>query len=77
MLLRYRQLNFGSESQIHCRTHNSAANATSLQTTQFRQRIINSLLNLQFGIECYFDAANSVSAMNHNFAAEHTFRQRT
>jgi len=38
-----RQLNLGSESQLHCRTHDSAANANSLQTTQFWQRITNSL----------------------------------
>jgi hypothetical protein len=35
--IRYRQLNFGSDSQIHCETHISAANANSLQTTQFQQ----------------------------------------
>jgi len=60
MLIRYRQLsfgnesqfccrqyNFGSESQIHCRTHNSAVNANSLQTTQFRHRITISLYTIQ------------------------------
>jgi len=40
---RCRQLNFGSESKIRCRTHISAANANSLQTSQFRQRITISL----------------------------------
>ena len=31
---------FGSESQFRCTTHNSAANANSLQKTQFRQRML-------------------------------------
>ena len=34
--IRSRQLHFSSESRIRCRTHNLAANANSLQTTQFR-----------------------------------------
>jgi len=33
--IRCRQFSFDSESRIRCRTHNSAANANSLQTTQF------------------------------------------
>jgi len=40
MLIRYNQLNFynfGSESQIRCKTHNSAANVNLLQPTQFLQ----------------------------------------
>jgi len=42
MLLRCTQLSFSSESQFRCKTHHSAANANSLQETQFRQQITNS-----------------------------------
>ena len=76
MLLCCRQLDFGSESQIRCRTHISAVKANSLQTTRLRQRITNSLQNTHFDNECYFTADNSTSAANHKFVAEHTFRQR-
>jgi hypothetical protein len=74
-LFHCRQLNFGSESQFHCRTHDSAANVNSLQPTQFRQRITNPLQNAPLGSECQFAADDIVSAANHNFTAEHTIRQ--
>jgi hypothetical protein len=48
MLTCSKQLSFGSESQFRCTTHNSAANANSLQKTQFWQRITNSLQTTQF-----------------------------
>jgi len=43
MLIRCSRHSFGCESQFRCTTHNSAANANSLQKTQFRQQITNSL----------------------------------
>jgi hypothetical protein len=92
MLIRCRQLSFGSESQFRCRTQNSAVNVNSLQPIQFRQRITISLMNTQvetqfrqritnllqntsFGSECQFATDDTVSAANHNFAAEHMIRQ--
>ena len=47
ILIRCPQFNFGSESQIRCRTHNSATNTNSLLTILFQQRITNSLQTLQ------------------------------
>jgi hypothetical protein len=41
--IRCKPYNFGSKSQICYKTHNSAVNVNSLQATQFRQRITNSL----------------------------------
>jgi hypothetical protein len=48
MLIRSRQLNFSSESQIRCRIHT-------------------------FGSEHWFTVGNSISVVNHNFAADNTF----
>jgi len=48
MLICCRRHSFDSESQFHSRTHDSAANANSLQITQFRQRITISLQTTQF-----------------------------
>jgi len=60
MLIQRKQLNFGSEFQIHCRqfnfdsesqfrwrTHNLAVNVNSLQTIQFRQWISNLMRTIQ------------------------------
>jgi len=114
MLIRCSGHSFGSESEFHCTTHNSAANANSLQLMQFRQRITilckthNSAANanplqptqfrqritvslhytqlgseirircrrLSFGSKCYFAAADTVSAANQSFTAQHTIQQR-
>jgi len=69
---------------FHCWRHNfgskkinfTIANATSLQTTQFWQRITNSLQNTQFSSKCYFAADNSISAANHKFVVELAIRHR-
>jgi hypothetical protein len=52
MLIRCSWHSFGSESQFRRTTHNSTANANSLQPTQFQQRITVSLHNTQLGSEC-------------------------
>ena len=55
---------------------NLAVKTGSMQPTQFRQRITNSLQNMSFSSECQFTMADIVSAVNHNFAAEHPIRQQ-
>jgi hypothetical protein len=75
MLIRCRELNFGSKSQIHYRQLNfgnecgfaaentlSVANADSLQTTQFQQRT---------RICCSTISAVNVDCDQHNFGSEH------
>ena len=52
MLIRYRNSVSAANHKFRCRTHDSAVNVNSLQTTQFRQRIIISLQNTKFGSEC-------------------------
>jgi hypothetical protein len=73
-----KQLNFGSESQIRCKTHILAANANSLQTSQFQQRITISLQDtmrqrmlircrkLNFGSESQIHCQTHISAVNAN-----------
>jgi hypothetical protein len=61
MLIHFTQLDFGSESQIRCRTHifgNELAFAAGNSI---------SIVNHKFA------AGNSLSAANHKFVAEHTF----
>ena len=83
MLIRYKQLSFGSESQIHCTTHLLAANANSLQTAQLRQRITNSLHNTQFGrmlIRCgqlNFSSKSQICCRQLNFGSESHIRCKT
>jgi len=89
LLIRCRRHSFGSESQFRCTTHNSAANANSLQKTQFRQRITNSLQTTQcrrrmlircsrrsFGSESQFRCTTHNSAANANSLQNTQFRQR-
>jgi hypothetical protein len=90
MLICYRQLNSGSESQIRCRqynfssesqirskTHNSRANVNSLQTTQFRQRISNEIRCRpdNFGSESQILFKTHNSAANVNSLQTTQFRQ--
>jgi len=62
--------------QFRCTTHNSAANITSLQEVQLRQRNRISLRNTQIGSEYQIAAGGSVASEKQNFAAQHTNRQR-
>jgi hypothetical protein len=77
ILIRYGQLNFGNESQFPCRTHNSTTNANSLRTTQFWQRIKNSLQTTQLRqrmlIRCKwhgFGSEITISLQNTQFESE-------
>jgi hypothetical protein len=81
MLIHFKQLNFSSELQIRCRTHNSAANANSLQTTQFQQRHIHCKINnsttnanllqtTQFQQQITNSLQTHNSVVNHRFAAD-------
>jgi hypothetical protein len=54
----------------------SAANANSLQPTQFWQRIRVSLHNTQLGSECQFAAEDSISAANAILLQRTQFWQR-
>jgi len=54
MLIRCNQHSFDNESQIHCTTHNSAANASSLQKMSFRQRMLIHCSRHSFGSESQF-----------------------
>jgi hypothetical protein len=62
--------------QFRCTTHNSAANITSLQEVQLRQRNRISLRTTQIGSEYQIAAGGSAAAAKQNFAAHHTNRQR-
>jgi len=68
MLIRGSRHSFGSESQFRCTTHNSAANANSLQKTQFRHRITNSLQTTQFRRRML------IRCSRHSFGSESQFR---
>ena len=72
--LHCRRFSCGSETEFRCAAHKSAANITSLQQVQLRQRNRISLHNTQFGREYQFAAAGSVAAAKRNFAAQHTNR---
>jgi len=76
-LFRCKHLNFDSECYFAAANTLSAANADSLQRTQFRQQITNSLQTTQFwqrmricsrkhtfSSECRFAADNTISAAN-------------
>ena len=71
MPIRCRQHSFGSESQFPCRTHHSAANVNSLQTTQLWQRIIISPQTTQFRQRML------ICCGQHSFGSESQFRCRT
>jgi hypothetical protein len=76
MLIRCRQLSFGSKSQIRCRTRHSTANANSLRRhsfgseSQFRCRTHDSAANHKFA------AGNSVLTVNANSLQTIQFRQQ-
>jgi hypothetical protein len=62
--------------QFRCTTHISAANITSLQEVQLRQRNRISLRTTQIGSEYQIAAGGSVASAKQNFAAQHINRQR-
>jgi len=70
MLIRCSRHSFGSESQIRCRTSHSAANANSLRTTQFRQRITI------FAAEHTIWQRMLIHCRRHSFGSESQFRCR-
>ena len=74
--VRQRELHPLLAPQFRCTTHNSAANITSLQEVQLRQRNRMSLRNTQIGSEYQLAAGGSVASAKQNFAAQHTNRQR-
>jgi hypothetical protein len=78
-VIRYTQFNFGSESQIRCRTHNLATNVNSLHPTQFQQQIAELQIRCRqynFDIEPLIHCSTHNSEVNVNSLQTTDFRQQ-